>query len=70
MLEPAPRTPDGGRREGRDEAGRPGPEGESAPRRRIQSQALFQGGRELIIVHTGKEYVLRITRQGKLILTA
>ena len=38
-------------------------------RRHVVSDALFQGDRELVIVHAGKEYVLRITRQGKLILT-
>ena len=38
-------------------------------RRRVGSDALFQGTRELVIVHMGKEYVLRITRLGKLILT-
>lgn len=38
-------------------------------RRRLGSDALFQGERELVIVHGNKEYVLRITRQGKLILT-
>jgi hemin uptake protein HemP len=44
--------------------------GESpATRRHVESDALFQGDRELVIVHAGKEYVLRITRQGKLILT-
>jgi len=38
-------------------------------RRRLGSDTLFQGERELVIVHGDKEYVLRITRQGKLILT-
>ena len=38
-------------------------------RRRLGSDSLFQGERELVIVHGDKEYVLRITRQGKLILT-
>lgn len=70
MLEPAPRTPDGARREGPGDAADASRADETAPRRRIQSQTLFQGSRELIIVHAGKEYVLRITRQGKLILTA
>jgi hemin uptake protein HemP len=46
------------------------PRPRSPQRRRIASDALFQGQRELVIEHTGKEYVLRITRQGKLILTA
>jgi hemin uptake protein HemP len=38
--------------------------------RRIASQALFAGGRELVIDHDGREYRLRITQNGKLILTA
>jgi hemin uptake protein HemP len=33
------------------------------------SDSLFAGQRELIIVHRGEEYRLRITRQEKLILT-
>jgi hemin uptake protein HemP len=38
-------------------------------RRRISTADLMQGDRELIIVHEGEEYVLRITKTGKLILT-
>jgi hemin uptake protein HemP len=37
--------------------------------RRVPSAALFQGRREIIIVHQGQEYRLRITRADKLILT-
>jgi hemin uptake protein HemP len=33
------------------------------------SKELFSGSRELVIEHTGDEYRLRITNQGKLILT-
>ena len=36
---------------------------------RIESAHLFQGEREIVIVHQTKEYSLRITRNGKLILT-
>ncbi|HXV82021.1 MAG TPA: hemin uptake protein HemP [Candidatus Binatia bacterium] len=36
---------------------------------RIESAYLFQGEREIVIVHQAKEYSLRITRNGKLILT-
>ncbi|MBI2732167.1 MAG: hemin uptake protein HemP [Aquabacterium sp.] len=36
---------------------------------RVDSQALFEGQRELIIQHRGEEYRLRITRHDKLILT-
>ena len=38
--------------------------------RRIASEDLFAGVRELVIVHQDKEYRLRITHKGKLILTA
>ena len=37
--------------------------------RQVASAALFQGRREIIIVHHGQEYRLRITRADKLILT-
>jgi len=37
--------------------------------RSITSEALFAGQRELLIVHAGVEYRLRMTNQGKLILT-
>ncbi len=37
--------------------------------RRISSQMLLKGGRELVIQHEGSEYHLRLTRNGKLILT-
>jgi hemin uptake protein HemP len=48
--------------------------GASAPlplskKQRIKSSSLFQGEREIVIVHQDKEYSLRITRNGKLILT-
>ncbi|MEO8752232.1 MAG: hemin uptake protein HemP [Casimicrobiaceae bacterium] len=38
--------------------------------RRITSQALFSGAREIVIEHDGRLYQLRITQNGKLILTA
>ena len=38
-------------------------------RRRIKSSFLFQARREVVIVHETEEYTLRITRNGKLILT-
>ena len=37
---------------------------------RTSSQALLGPGGELIIAHAGREYRLRVTRNGKLILTA
>lgn len=36
---------------------------------RIASTLLFQGRREIIIVHRGQEYRLHITKADKLILT-
>jgi hemin uptake protein HemP len=40
-----------------------------AAARRISSQSLLEGGRELVIQHQGSEYHLRLTRNDKLILT-
>lgn len=40
-----------------------------APPRLIDSASLFEGEVELVIVHNGTPYRLRITRQDKLILT-
>ncbi|UPG86958.1 hemin uptake protein HemP [Luteibacter aegosomatis] len=37
--------------------------------RRIESQRLLDGSRELVIEHQGAEYHLRLTRNDKLILT-
>jgi hemin uptake protein HemP len=41
----------------------------SAPAK-LASQTLFGKHRELVITHNGREYRLRITQNGKLILTA
>ncbi|TBR40239.1 MULTISPECIES: hemin uptake protein HemP [Dyella] len=37
--------------------------------RRVSSQALLDGAREVVITHQGNEYHLRLTRNDKLILT-
>lgn len=37
--------------------------------RRVSSQLLLAGERELVITHQGSEYHLRLTRNDKLILT-
>lgn len=37
--------------------------------RRVSSQTLLKGERELVIQHQGSEYHLRLTRNDKLILT-
>jgi hemin uptake protein HemP len=39
------------------------------PPRSIESATLFAGRTELLIIHNGSPYRLRITRQNKLILT-
>ncbi|MEG4315192.1 hemin uptake protein HemP [Pseudomonas sp. FIP_A4] len=42
----------------------------SSPARRIvSSDQLLDGTKEMVILHDGHEYVLRLTRQNKLILT-
>jgi hemin uptake protein HemP len=41
----------------------------AAPRKRVSSRELFGAVREVVIDHVGEEYRLRITSQGKLILT-
>jgi hemin uptake protein HemP len=38
-------------------------------RRRIRLIDLMQGEREVILLHEGEEYILRITKTSKLILT-
>ncbi|MCF6323216.1 MAG: hemin uptake protein HemP [Gammaproteobacteria bacterium] len=43
--------------------------GDTASMRRITSNELFAGRKELAIEHSGEEYRLRITSKGKLILT-
>lgn len=42
----------------------------AAPPKRIASRELLGSGNELIIEHGAREYRLRITNNGKLILTA
>ena len=38
--------------------------------RQVSSKDLFGKSRELVIVHNGREYRLRLTQNDKLILTA
>jgi len=40
------------------------------PLRRLSSATLLQGQRQVVIEHAGREYRLRLTALGKLILTA
>jgi len=37
---------------------------------KVPSQMLLGARRELVITHNGREYRLRVTQSGKLILTA
>lgn len=39
------------------------------PQRRLTSEALMAGSREVILEHRGEQYRLRVTSNGKLILT-
>jgi hemin uptake protein HemP len=55
-------------------SGAPGIQGPGSPRTqqppaRRTSRELFGDGERLLIEHRGDEYLLRITRNGKLILT-
>ena len=45
------------------------PDSATAPRR-VQSETLLGNAGQLLIVHNGREYRLRLTQNGKLILTA
>lgn len=48
----------------------PEPSEEPAPPKRVvRSEDLFGAACEIVILHKGEEYRLRITRSGKLILT-
>jgi hemin uptake protein HemP len=50
----------------------PGPTAFDNPltQKRIPSEQLFGAQREVVILHNGREYRLRLTQSGKLILTA
>ena len=41
----------------------------SRPAKRIAVSDLLDGGREAVLLHDGDEYRLRLTSNGKLILT-
>ena len=48
-------------------AAKPAP---TAEVRKVPSATLLGHAKELVIVHNGREYRLRLTQNGKLILTA
>lgn len=51
-------------------AAAPAPEDALPKPARVDSAALLGRARELVIDHGGREYRLRVTQNGKLILTA
>lgn len=57
--------PDATRPVAQDAAAPPEPAREPSS---VDSAELFRGAREIVIFHNRERYVLRITRQGKLIL--
>ena len=61
--------PSAGQKTGVDSGRCPGKAAIAAPAR-VTSRDLLNGGTELTILHDGREYRLRITQNGKLILTA
>jgi hemin uptake protein HemP len=54
--------------DGQGQGDKPAAAGASTPRR-LQVSALLAGAREVILEHDGQDYRLRITANGKLILT-
>lgn len=52
-----------------DIAAKPGPGAKSDPVKQMQVHDLMGGDREVIIIHEGDEYRLRLTSNNKLILT-
>jgi hemin uptake protein HemP len=42
---------------------------DAAPPKRISVSALLEDAREVILVHQGEDYRLRVTAKGKLLLT-
>ncbi len=57
------------REEHRCHMGRSRTAASETPAPRVESKALLRGGRKLVIEHNGQEYVLQLTRAGRLILT-
>lgn len=49
---------------------KPEPASSQGELRKISSETLLGTRKELVIVHNGREYRLRLTQNGKLILTA
>ncbi|MDB5804219.1 MAG: Hemin uptake protein hemP [Betaproteobacteria bacterium] len=42
----------------------------TSPAVSLTTEQLFAGAREIALLHNGRQYRLRITQQGKLLLTA
>ena len=49
---------------------KPQPSLPASESKRVSSESLLGEKNELLIVHNGREYRLRLTQNGKLILTA
>lgn len=54
-----------------DRSSKPGPARPAPPKaaQRLQVSSLLQNAKTLILEHAGQDYILRVTRNGKLILT-
>jgi hemin uptake protein HemP len=42
----------------------------ASPPRRVDSRELLGQSQSIVILHQGREYLLRVTQNGKLLLTA
>lgn len=51
-----------------DHSNAPPQEAVATPVREVKAEDLFQGCREVVIIHNNERYRLRITRREKLIL--
>jgi len=60
--DPAPRGTDAPSSIAEDQTG--------TPEKCLTTEELFGGAREIALLHNGRQYRLRITQQGKLLLTA
>lgn len=47
----------------------PSPAGNTPPRPRVESTEILRGNSAVEIEHAGQRYLLRVTRENKLILT-
>jgi len=69
MMTPAARSNTGGNNDKPEDHGRPAAGGAGPAMRRLRVADLLGTDREVILEHSGQDYRLRITANGKLILT-